>query len=281
MDHLVGRFFKSERSLVIAGDKDVCVIDPGFSYDSVDDVLNCCQCFKKPVSHVILSHAHNDHIANLEYYVRAFPSVRVIVSPNSPFAHSKEAEVYADRATTRIAGVDIHFLHTPGHSQKMDDLSVYFPSEKVLYCGDMAQPQGNCVERATFASPVPFYYDGGVYLKSIETLLGVDFALLVTGHGDVCLTQEGRNWLQVTKQVIERSRTFAFQLCKENPSENDSRIAEWVFRTIAHERALSPTSVNERMRPVEGISDYERYDLPGIRYWVKSARKKLENEPQK
>ncbi|MBI5398237.1 MBL fold metallo-hydrolase [Candidatus Woesearchaeota archaeon] len=275
MDFLGGRFFKSERSLVVAGDRDICVIDPGFSYSSFREVLQHCGSFEKPVRHVVLSHAHNDHVANLKSYERVFPSLEIIVSPNSTFAKFKEARACTDGQRVRIADVDFCFLHTPGHSRKGDDISIYFPFDKLLHCGDLAQPQGDCWEHATFASPVPFYYDGDAYLKSIDALLSLDFKVLMTGHGDMLSESRGRNWLNVTKRVIEQSRDVAYKLIRENSSESDSRIAEWVFRTIANARSLNDASINERMCEVDGISDYELYDLPGIQYWVQSARKRL------
>lgn len=272
MEYLAGRFFRSERSLVIDGDKHVGIIDPGFSSSSVSEVLQHCRSYGKSVTHVVLSHAHNDHVANIDDYADAFPSLKIIVSQNSPFAVRDETIVCDDGESMRIADVDCCFLHTPGHSRRGDDISVYVPYDRFLFCGDLAQPHGDCFEHATFASPVPFYYLGDEYLRSLDRLQSLDFHILMTGHGDVLEQGAARNWLQVTRRVIEMTRNLAYELVGQNRPESDATIAEWVFRTLAHERSLSQRQAEERMCEVDGISDYERYDLPGIRYWVRLAR---------
>jgi glyoxylase-like metal-dependent hydrolase (beta-lactamase superfamily II) len=272
MQYLNRRFFVSGTTLGIEGDHSIAIVDPGWHTGSFEEVLKLSRDTKKQVTDVVLSHAHNDHMYNLMNYVPSFPGMRLIVSPNSPFAGGKNVETCFDGEVRRIADVDFTFMYTPGHSAKGDDISVHFAFDRFLFCGDLAQPQGESYECATYVSPVPFYHCGSDYLDSLDYLLAKDFRLLITGHGGILGEASGRNWLKVTKKTVERTQDIAKRLTSENPLKSDAEIADWVFNTIAYERAFGDTSKRLVRGTEREYSDYELYDLPGIINWVKLSR---------
>jgi glyoxylase-like metal-dependent hydrolase (beta-lactamase superfamily II) len=156
----------------------------------------------KPVTHVIVTHYHADHIYGLQEFKRA--GARII-------AHSKALEyLNSDTALLRLQAsreqlaphIDgntwlvpadewlearqelvvggVRFVLQPvGPAHTPEDLVVFMPGERVLFAGDLV-----------FRGRVPFVGQAhsGQWIKSLETLLAFDTQAVVPGHGPVSTT---------------------------------------------------------------------------------------------
>ncbi|MDN5846807.1 MAG: MBL fold metallo-hydrolase [Candidatus Nitrosocosmicus sp.] len=170
----------------------------------------------KPITHLIYSHAHKDHIgaANI------FENVTII-------AHNKTAEILIDRNDTNRPVPDMVFFNEmnlpigdqeiqllyPGPYHQRGNIFVYMPEHKVLMAGDYVVPGGVLWKHLGVTPDVP------TLIKSIDQALALDFDVFVGGHGqpgtkqDVIVQQEYVNDLQENAKAAlnEVNRTEVIQ----------------------------------------------------------------------
>ena len=126
--------------------KELVIIDPA---DRADRIAKKIQDMEgKPVA-ILLTHGHFDHIMALdelrdlyEIPVLAYESeAEVLQDPRKNLsaswgiAYSTKADRYfREGDVLDLAGMSIHVMHTPGHTQ--GSCCFYLPEEKVLFSGD-------------------------------------------------------------------------------------------------------------------------------------------------
>jgi glyoxylase-like metal-dependent hydrolase (beta-lactamase superfamily II) len=139
----------------------------------------------KPVTHVILTHYHADHIYGLQFFKQQGAQVIAHVAAReymqsetaqlrleasrtdlAPWIDAQTRLVAADTwiegaTTLRVGGV-VFELDRVGPSHTPEDITVYVPSEKLLFAGDLF-----------FNGRLPF----------VGRLLGYDTRAVVPGHG--------------------------------------------------------------------------------------------------
>lgn len=76
------------------------------------------------LTHVLLTHHHGDHIAELGQVLERFPTVHVLAHPlERPAIMGSTGDLIPGRKLT-VGGLDIEPLHTPGHTAGMVSLLV-------------------------------------------------------------------------------------------------------------------------------------------------------------
>lgn len=151
----------------------------------------------KPVTHVILTHYHADHIYGLQVFKQL--GAQIIAHQNGrEYLHSETAEqrlvasrtdlapwvdgsvqlVPADRwldgsTTLELAGTRF-VVEQVGPSHTPEDLAIYVPSERVLFAGDLI-----------FSGRLPFVgkANSDQWITALNRLLGFDAQVVVPGHG--------------------------------------------------------------------------------------------------
>jgi glyoxylase-like metal-dependent hydrolase (beta-lactamase superfamily II) len=170
----------------------------------------------KPITHLIYSHAHKDHIgaANL------FENVTII-------AHNETAKILNERNDTNRPVPDMNFskqmnlpigdqvlqLLYPGPYHQQGNIFVYLPEDKVLMAVDNVVPGGLLWKHLGVTPDVP------ALIKSIEQALALDFDVFVGGHGqpgtkqDILVQQEYVNDLRENAKAAlnEVNRTEVIQ----------------------------------------------------------------------
>ena len=153
----------------------------------------------KPITHLIYSHAHKDHIgaANI------FENVTII-------AHNETAKILNERNDTNRPVPDMNFskemnlpiggqvlqLLYPGPYHQQGNIFVYLPEHKVLMAVDNVVPGGLLWKHLGVTPDVP------ALIKSIDEVLALDFDVFVGGHGqpgtkqDIIVQQEYVNDLR-------------------------------------------------------------------------------------
>lgn len=167
-----------------------------------------------PVTHVLVTHYHADHIYGLQVFqaqgarIVAHGAARDYLNSETarlrlaasrdelaPWiddaTHLVPADDWLDGAQDLVVGGVRFQLQPAGPSHTAEDLTIYLPSEKVLFAGDLV-----------FRSRIPFV--GGAnsrhWIMALENLLAFDTAVIVPGHGPV--STEARQDMQLTRDYL-------------------------------------------------------------------------------
>lgn len=193
----------------------VVVIDalgsPQLARDLLDEIARITP---KPVTHVIVTHYHADHIyglqefrkrgakiiahrGGLEYLHSETAASRLEVSRTdlAPWIDAQTQLVPADQwidgpielvvGGTRLQVQPVGPAHTP------EDLVIFLPAEKVLFAGD-----------TMFRGRVPFVgqADSRHWITALDTLLKMEPQVVVPGHG--ALSTTAREDLRLTRDYL-------------------------------------------------------------------------------
>lgn len=174
----------------------------------------------QPVTRVVVSHYHADHIYGLQALKATGADVWAHRNSRQYLASAVSADRLAQRrvelfpwvdADTRIVppdvvidgdtdfrlgGMTFRIIHTGG-THAPDDIMLHVVDERVLFCGDLI-----------FSGRIPFVGDGDSrnWLASIEKLIAIAPAVVVPGHGaastdvarDLVLTRDYLRYLRET-----------------------------------------------------------------------------------
>lgn len=193
-----------------------------------------------PVTHVIVTHYHADHIyglqafkaqgahivahrAALEYLNSETARLRLETSRHdlAPWVDDKTRLVPADEwidGPKELTVGGVRFLLQPvGPAHTPEDMVIYLPHEKVLFAGDLV-----------FRSRIPFVgqADSGHWIKAMESLLAFDASVIVPGHGP--LSVDARKDTELTRDYLIYLRTTMGQAAKNlEPFEDAYQAADW------------------------------------------------------
>jgi glyoxylase-like metal-dependent hydrolase (beta-lactamase superfamily II) len=115
----------------------------------------------------------------------AFYSGTALVNPNQP--------VNADTSFD-LGDCPVQLVMTPGHTQT--NLSVYVPSDRVLYCGDCLV---NLYQPNLDAGTLP---DWRNWLRSLDRIAALKPAAIVPGHGPVATGEEVPRLIESVRAII-------------------------------------------------------------------------------
>jgi glyoxylase-like metal-dependent hydrolase (beta-lactamase superfamily II) len=194
----------------------------------------------KPVTHVLVTHYHADHIYGLqafkaigakivahraakEYLNSDTARLRMEASRQqlAPWVNDDTRLVPADQwidGDTSLTVDGVVFQIKPvGPSHTPEDIAVYMPSEKVLFAGDLV-----------FRSRIPYVgqADSRHWISAMETLLAFDSAVIVPGHGG--LSTESRKDMQLTRDYLVYLRSTMGQAAQDlEPFEDAYAATDW------------------------------------------------------
>jgi glyoxylase-like metal-dependent hydrolase (beta-lactamase superfamily II) len=194
----------------------------------------------KPVTHVILTHYHADHIYGLQSLKAA--GARILAHQAArEYLNSETARLRLEASRTELApwiDKDTHLVAADewltgerelaiggvrfqvrpvGPSHTPEDLVVYLPEEKVLFAGDLV-----------FRNRIPYVglADSRQWIKALDALLAFDAAVILPGHGPV--STEARKDMQTTRDYLVHLRAVMGQAAKAmEPFDDAYRAADW------------------------------------------------------
>jgi glyoxylase-like metal-dependent hydrolase (beta-lactamase superfamily II) len=172
-----------------------------------------------PITHVVVTHYHADHIYGLQHFkamgaqVVAHRSALAYIQSDtarlrleasrtdlSPWVDEKtqivNADLWIDGPTSfKVGGVVFEVDHV-GPSHTPEDLTVYVPSERVLFAGDLF-----------FNGRLPFVgmADSSQWIRSLERVLAHDAAVVVPGHG--AASTQPRQDIGMTRDYLQHLRS--------------------------------------------------------------------------
>ncbi len=157
-----------------------------------------------PITRIVLTHAHGDHIGALDELAAALPDAEVIISardarllhkdlsldPGEPERKLSGSYPGAKTAPTRTVGHgerigSLEVVATPGHTP--GHVALLDTRDRTLYCGDVYSSLGGVASSAKANPRFPLVRMGTwspeVDLESARVLRALDPARLAPGHG--------------------------------------------------------------------------------------------------
>ena len=149
--------------------KKAVVIDAA---DEADRIIAACQGLE--VQAIITTHGHSDHIQAVDAVKAAFDVPFLLHAADREIAARTFDEPLEDRQEYQVGTVNIHVVHTPGHTPG----SVSFVVEPMIFSGDTLFPGGPGATRWPYSS-------FGQIMDSVEQRLMVypDPTVVYPGHG--------------------------------------------------------------------------------------------------
>lgn len=193
-----------------------------------------------PVTHLIVTHYHADHIYGLQTFrargvrVLAHQAARLYLNSDTaqlrlqasrtelaPWIDEDTRLVQADEWLSgdhdlTVGGVRFE-IRAVGPAHTPEDLVVYLPSEKVLYAGDLV-----------FRSRIPYVgqADSRHWIVALERLLAFDARVVVPGHGP--LSQQARQDMQLTRDYLVYLRQSMGQAAAHlEPFDEAYQATDW------------------------------------------------------
>jgi glyoxylase-like metal-dependent hydrolase (beta-lactamase superfamily II) len=178
--------FKGTNTYLV-GTKTLAVIDPGpADADHIAAILDAAG--KRPITHILVTHAHRDHVDGLAD-LQAATGAKTYGFRRGEAASAGDRAVDASEYINQSYVPDVHVeggaeiegndwsltaLHTPGHAP--DHLCFALQGRGVVFSGDHVMAWNTSV----VAPPEGRMSD---YLRSLELLLARDNETLLPGHG--------------------------------------------------------------------------------------------------
>jgi glyoxylase-like metal-dependent hydrolase (beta-lactamase superfamily II) len=193
-----------------------------------------------PISNVILTHYHADHIYGLQYFkalgahITAHEAAKEYIQSDTarlrlqasrtdlaPWIDDKTRLVMADTwingpTTLKIGGMVFELDHV-GPSHTPEDLTIFVPSEKVLFAGDLF-----------FNGRLPFVgkANSSQWIQSLERMLAHDANSVVPGHG--AASTDPKKDIGVTRDYLKFLRSSMGQAVQDFvPFEEAYKQADW------------------------------------------------------
>lgn len=162
----------------------------------------------KPVTKLLLTHAHSDHVNGVPYFLKGFPTAEIGISKRDALLLKKDFHLKQNESPKKIKGgfskkeIPINFTfveqdtfdtlevinssgHTPG------SISFFDPTSKILIAGDAFQIRGGVNVSGTlnvfFPFPALATWDSVTALESAKKLLQLNPSLLAVGHGSMLI----------------------------------------------------------------------------------------------
>ncbi len=145
--------------------------------------------FNQAVKFLIYSHDHRDHISGGEVFANTAVVVAherakaTIIGEKRPTAVPDVT--FSDRMTVELGGKSVDLVYVGrGHSDNM--IVMHFPAERALFAVDFIS-----VKRVGFKNLDDAYFPD--WMDGIKLVEGIDFDILVLGHGPMGTKQDARD----------------------------------------------------------------------------------------
>lgn len=180
------------------------LIDTALSF-SVKGILACAEALGKPITRIILTHAHDDHVGGLDGLKASLPDVPVYISKRDARIMVGDLTLDPEEPQTAIKGgvssklrtrADVLLeegdrvgsllaIHTPGHTP--GSMSFLDARNQHMIVGDAFQTRGGLAVSGKLQPLFPFpafgTWDKILALESAKKILKVEPSLLAVGHG--------------------------------------------------------------------------------------------------
>ncbi|MFY3790924.1 MBL fold metallo-hydrolase [Ureibacillus sp. MALMAid1270] len=204
-------------------DSELTLIDTGISA-SFNGIVKLVEEINKPLTNIVLTHAHGDHVGSLDLLKERFPNAVVSISkrdsrllggdfslddlePKNPIkgGFDKKLKTVPERLLVegdRIGLLEV--IHTPGHTP--GSISLFNPQSRHIIVGDAMQTKGKIAISGQLVPLFPFpmlaTWSKEVAVESVKKIIQLEPTLLAVGHGKIIVNPQ--NNIQHAIQVAEK-----------------------------------------------------------------------------
>lgn len=186
----------------------------------------------KPVSYVINTHGHLDHVACNYLYpesdIIAHAGVRKAMEGELRTALAEAARSIGELREVRLrpptitataevvvrhGGLTLRLIPLPGHSH--DAFGVYVEEERILVAGDAMLP-------------VPHFVGGDpdALLRSFQRIRSLSLNTIIQGHGDVILKGEVKDAIEYRMRYVRQVRKYVHDAIADGASLREVQQAD-------------------------------------------------------
>jgi glyoxylase-like metal-dependent hydrolase (beta-lactamase superfamily II) len=128
-------------------------------------------------THVVVTHAHGDHIGGVETISSRWPATRFskIPWPERDEKYPAAWQSLSDGDVVPAGDGELEVVHTPGHAP--DHIALWEPLTRTLFSGDLVVPGTTVVIPASMGGSL------SAYLRSLERVLALEPLRLMPSHG--------------------------------------------------------------------------------------------------
>lgn len=183
---------------------------PEVSLPIINSSISYWELEHKPITHVLVTHAHVDHCGNAKYYqergakivvgrgdvdylcqaggFNRFHDTRFDQGTYHIFpAFTPDIIIEGDQELT-INGLKFQFLSIPGHTVGSLAIYVELDGKTILFTGDSIYPMGINCEKVDLGWRGDPRYDNKAFINSIVKLSDkVECDMVLPGHGNLCV----------------------------------------------------------------------------------------------
>ena len=221
----------AHQSIFLVYDKGVVVVDAPPTYASyIQEAIRTVT--DKPITHMIYSHSHRDHIGGVNAVIKGYKPV-ILAQEETLKLLKRDADperplptvTFADKYTLKV-GTQTLELSYHGDGHEPGNIFIYAPAQKVLMVVDVIFPGWMPWRRFAVAHDIP-----GVF-EQVDAIRKLPWETIVTGH----VSRTG------THADVERQWAFYQDL------------------KAAAGKALATTPVGETLNPADAGNPWAVYD---------------------
>jgi glyoxylase-like metal-dependent hydrolase (beta-lactamase superfamily II) len=210
----------------------------------------------KPVTHLIYSHAHADHIGSAHLLARSGVTIvaheltaRFVEEARDDRRPVPNETFGGPRSELDVDGVRLILEYT-GDWHQPGNLFIHLPEQKILTAIDSFTVKNAPFFRLLFSARVPAYFD------AMDQMLDHDFETVVSGHMGLFGTPED---VQVNREYIRDLRSCAAEAMRTVdlreaaaaagvPGNNrQARLKVWMDAVVSRAAQLMPASWGKRL----------------------------------
>ncbi|MEH7123558.1 MBL fold metallo-hydrolase [Bacillus sp. JJ1773] len=206
---------------LVEEENSLTLIDAALPY-SAKSIIQAAKTIGKPITNIIITHAHGDHVGALDILKENLPEVQVSISSRDSRLLKGDTKLIPNEKNTPIRGGvpkniktgpdillhegerigSLEVIHSPGHTP--GSISLLDTRNRSLIVGDAFQTRGGIAVSGTVKPLFPFpalaTWDKETSLISARKLVGCQPSLLAAGHGKMI-----NNPIELMKKAIDQA----------------------------------------------------------------------------
>jgi len=229
---------------LICGER-ICLIDAGVaaSRDVIFGYLSGIGREPAEISHLVLTHAHPDHIGaaatiraetgctvvahrdavawvedtERQFRERPIPGFHEIVGGPTP------VDAIVEDGDTVHLGADgaLHVIETPGHAR--GQIALHSERDAALFCGDAVPVPGD----------LPVYEDAALLVRSLDRLLRVEpVEVLLSSWDDPRFGEAARASIEAGLAAVRQLHALVMRVSEQTGSDDPMQVAAEVVRAL-------------------------------------------------